>query len=156
DIDQVRALVQRLSHEDSVGKYTLLTGEDPDGWRALLEAAAEASGMTLIRLPLSSFAGIDASEVAEVVARPVWTARLRGAACILDAADPRSESLQPSLLELMLSALEAAGVPGVLIASGAQRTVEALPRSGGSLLQRDQPDSSTVGKLYAAAAAGAG
>jgi len=76
-------LINRIRSADGP-QWLVLAGDDPAGWRALLELGARVKDMALIRVDPSRLAGLDVIEIEESAKRVVRMARLKGDHLVID------------------------------------------------------------------------
>jgi hypothetical protein len=119
------ALGSLLQAEDA-RSWLLLGGDDPAGWRALLELAAEARRAPLVRVEPAALAGADLADVEEAAVRLGRLARLTGGLLVVDVAAAEEGSLSDDALRLFLAALARTGCRGAAIGRDEARLVRLL------------------------------
>ena len=99
-------------------QWLLLGGDDPAGWRALLELG----GRELIRVEIARLAGMDVIDVEECALRLMRLARLTGASLVIDASAADGSAAEDDWLRVFLGTLDHAAV----ICSDATRIMKLL------------------------------
>jgi hypothetical protein len=111
--------------------WLLLTGDDPAGWRALLEIGA--SDRQAIRVELARFAGVDLLEIEDAARRIGRMARLTGEPLFVDATGVEDDDV----LRVFFTTLDATRCDAAVIATDAARMVKLLGAASYELL--DEP-----------------
>jgi AAA+ superfamily predicted ATPase len=155
DLGIRQRLAEFLSGAADADEWITLAGEDSSGWRALIEAAALAAGVSLLRVSVAAFAGADVADAAELVVRLGRAAQASQAVPILDVSDAKLEAIELEVAGWLIARLKGITRPGVIIAADVQRLVQALPTNC-HLLRRSAPNSAALGAVLSAAATEAG
>lgn len=155
DITVVEHLAELLSHGDDED-WIALTGEDCDGWRAILEAAAIACDRSLLRISLAPLAALDRAESVEVAVRLARAAQLLSAVPVLDAGTDKPDGAVADGTELLIEQLRFNTQPRLVLAPDARRLVARIRRERCHLLHREQPGGASLAHVFAATAADAG
>ena len=142
-------LAALLSNRPADLEWLVLTGEDPAGWRALVEAAAGVAGVTLLRLSLAACAGASAEDADEIAIRIARAVQAVGAAPVLDAAEP-PEPGGFDIARRLITVLRGLPRPAVAIVQDPQQVADALP-GGSRLMRRSRLDSTALGAALVAA-----
>ena len=154
DDPRVRDLARRLVRDPDARGWIALVGDDSDGWRAAVEAAAADASLGVLRVPLAAVARLDGDALEDVCARLARAARLADAIPVIDAAGAGVDDHRS--LAALVASFESAGTPGVIVVRELQHAVQAIPRTGVAVLHRDRPDGAALATVFAAAAAAAG
>jgi len=155
---------ERARATDLVGKLTgdggapwlLLGGEDPDGWRALVELGAALGQTELIRVSLARFSGIDALDVEECARRIGRMARLTRAPLVLDLAYRESAEVEDEGLRLFLGTLHRTACRAGVICVDAARTIRLLGSAPYEMMDEAALPRAARVSVVRAAATGAG
>lgn len=121
-------LLQRITRLARVGApedasvWTLLNGDDPVAWRAVIEAGSE----DLIRVEPHRLAGIDPMEAEDCGVRLSRMAKLGGGRLIVDLSGGVGVETDGEILRSMLAAMAARDCAGTLICTDEVRTVRLL------------------------------
>jgi AAA+ superfamily predicted ATPase len=102
--------------------WIVLGGDDPAGWRALLELGAQDP----IRIELAQLANVDVIDVEECARRVGRMARLTGAPLILDSTRAEESEGNDDWLRLFFAALDGTRCHAALICRDAARIVKLL------------------------------
>jgi len=157
DASQIKRLADRLTRDETDKRWLALCGEDADGWRALVEAAAYHSQISLIRVVPPPLTAIDTVEWEDSAARMTRAVVLLDAVAVLDLGQFNTED-ENSLarISLIMDALNLVERPTIVIVPDLERVLRALPREGCNVLRRDVPDGRSLAAAYVAAAAEVG
>jgi len=156
DVVRVRELAAIMRDEPTDCDWVVLSGQDPDGWRAILEAAAIQADVPLLRISLASVAAAEPAAVDELAIRVARAIQLSGEVPVLDLGILPVPAIPPLLLSRIVSALEGWEGTGLLVVREAERVIRELPRERCRLLRRDAPDRAELTAVYMAAATEAG
>jgi hypothetical protein len=133
-----------------------LCGEDSDGWRAIVEKAAEKANVPLARIvpPPSATEGFDWEETSTRIVRAVLLFR---AVPILDLASVNSEGNgELSRLMALTEPLTLADRLGIVIVRDLERIVASISVEGYDVERRSSPSNKVLAEVYAAAMSKAG
>lgn len=137
---------------DKPVRWTILGGDDPAAWRALLELGAEERDVVPIRIELSRLAGLDVVDVEECARRVARMARLTGDPLILDATRAEASDSEDDVLRLFFAIVDEAGCRVALICRDAARMVKLLGASPHEIVEGPAlPRASRVAAMRAAA-----
>ena len=156
DLMEIERLSKRFHESEPGRRWLALSGEDADGWRAIVEAGAERAGTPLILVTAPETATGEVLDADDAAARVARAAVLLDGEAVLDfGAGGESTPQRNSLFSRVAGALAAARRPGVLIAPDLERILAVVPREGCEVARRDAPDQAAIAGIYAEAAAAA-
>jgi len=159
DQDVVERLAQRFSRSNqqkTARPWLALCGEDSDGWRAIVEKAAEKANMPLARIvpPAPAGEGFDWEDAAARIFRAVLLLR---AVPVLDLASVNPDGNGELRRHMVLAApLTLADRVGVVIVRDLERIVGTLPVENCDVEYRSVPNNRALACVYVAAMADAG
>lgn len=107
-------------------RWLLLGGDDPAGWRALLELGARQRCVAPIRVDLARLAGSDVADVEECARRIGRMARLTRRPLIVDATRAEASDGDDDALRLFFKTVGGTGSPVALICRDAARMIRLL------------------------------
>jgi AAA+ superfamily predicted ATPase len=113
--------------------WVLLGGDDPAGWRALVELGAKEANVEPIRVSTARLAGVDPIEIEECARRVGRLARLTGAPLVVDVAERESPDADDEGIRLFLVTLRRTACRAALICEDEARVVGLL---GGASYER--------------------
>jgi ATPase family protein associated with various cellular activities (AAA)/winged helix domain-containing protein len=113
-------------HKSSATQWTLLNGDDPETWRALLELGRRANQVELIRVEPLRLSGADALEIEECARRIVRMTRLSGEPLVIDLARADGSEAEDDCLRLFLATLDSMGCRAAVICRNEARIVRLL------------------------------
>jgi hypothetical protein len=159
DDDSIDRLVKwfvRTPQKESSVAWLALCGEDSDGWRAIVERAAESTRVALARIvPLPST--VELADWEDASARIVRTVLLLRAVPILDLGSFKSDGNGELARAMALAGpLTLANRPGIVIVPELERIAGAIPREGYEVERRPLPNHSIRAGIYLAAMSDAG
>jgi AAA+ superfamily predicted ATPase len=133
--------VERASAASLLGKlqassdtrWVLLGGDDPAGWRALVELGATAANVEPIRVSTAHLAGVDLIEIEECARRVGRLTRLTGAPLVVDVARREGPDADDEGIRLFLVTLGRTACRAALICDDEARVVSLL---GGAPYER--------------------
>jgi hypothetical protein len=145
---------KRASHHKPPRPWLALCGEDSDGWRAIVENAAEKANVALARIVpvVSTCQGLDWEEVSTRIVRAVLL--LRGIP-ILDLAAVNGEG-SGELSRLMVLTEPLTDRLGIVIIRDLERIVGCIPAEGYDVERRSSPSNRVLADVYVAAMSKAG
>ncbi|MDQ6891895.1 MAG: ATP-binding protein [Acidobacteriota bacterium] len=154
ELANAESLIHRL-RDSSQALWALLEGDDPAGWRALIELGATMGQVEPIRIEASRFTGADVVEVEECARRVARMARLTGAPLVVDAAQDEMSEAEDDGMRLFLSALSNTPCQGALICRDEARAARLLEAASYDLIGDGALSKTARVAAVRAAAAGA-
>jgi hypothetical protein len=129
-IDSVRAtnFVTKLQTPGEV-RWMIFAGDDPGGWRALLELGAELRSTIPVRVMASRLAGLDVAEIEESGARLGRLTRLTGRPLVVDVTGVGDSPQDDEGLRLLLAAIGGTGCRAGVIGDNTARLARLLGSS---------------------------
>jgi len=97
-------LIEKLQ-DDCERRWLLLDGNDPAGWRALLELGADLTGVRLFRAEPARLLGADVVDIEDCARRIARMVRLTGHPLIIDIARTEGNEAEDDLLRLLFATL---------------------------------------------------
>jgi AAA+ superfamily predicted ATPase len=139
--------------EPGNSRWTVLNGDDPAGWRALLELGARSQQVPLIRVDVTRLAGVDFMEIEECARRLGRMTRLTGDPLIIDTTNAHGAE-EDDWLGAFFAALSGTGSQPAVICVDEARVVRLLGAAPFELVH-DQalPTAARVTAMRAAARA---
>lgn len=150
---QLQALVRALG--DAPPALLVLDGADTEGWRALLEAAAQQAGRLLLRLQLDPATQPQPGAAEDMALRLARAARLLHAWPVIDAS-AGSGAVDAPVLAALAAGLGAAAAGGALLVADLQAAATATAAYPAAVLRRDPPDAAQRHKVLGLALKQAG
>jgi ATP-dependent 26S proteasome regulatory subunit len=129
-------LQQRLLGADAQSYWTVLTGPDLEGWRALLEAVAISARTGLVRVSLPSFAALEAHAREDAAIRISRAARLMSMPTVIDCP---GDVVDPAALSPLVDAHTDQGGACVLVVGDSRVAASLLPRGCWRVRSRPTP-----------------
>jgi len=149
EVAAVEKLADRLS---AVDRWTVLSGEDTGGWRAIVEAAGARVHRPLARIRPDGLVQASTAEARDLTVRLACAVVLTGAVPVIDAGDPSADGGGLEGVDPIGSAFRELALGCVLIAADLERVIGVLPRTDCLVLRRDPPESTTLAAVYRTAA----
>src|SRR5262249_44239754 len=118
-------LLRRL-RSDEEPQWILLAGDDPAGWRALLELSGKEHHLEPVRVDATRLAGVDVLEIEECARRVGRLIRLTSAPLVIDFTQSDGSDAEDDGMGVFLPALMATGCRGALICRNEARIVRLL------------------------------
>jgi len=122
---QLTACLGDLTRIKTKSSWALLSGDDPAGWRAVAEKAADAGTVTL-RVELSAFAQLDKIDAEDCGIRIARLARLTSAIVVVDAPPESIATVDQAVSAGILAAITDRGCNAALICSNEALAVRLL------------------------------
>ena len=128
--EQTRAaeLIARLRDSGKV-PWIVFAGDDPAGWRALLDRGAQDAYVVPVRVELARLAGVDLIEIEDSARRIGRLVRLLGAPLLVDATRAEASEGEEDAFRLFFAALDGTPCRGGVICNDAARAVDLLGRT---------------------------
>jgi hypothetical protein len=133
DRQKVGAHLEGTSH----GARILLSGVDPGGWRVRVESAALAVGAEPLFIDVSALAGLDATDLGDLVARVARIVKIHALVPVVDATGAEAELLARTGRPLLGEIAAAAAWPLFVIIEAPERSPEIL--SGAAVVLERSP-----------------
>jgi hypothetical protein len=156
DTAQGERLSKLLAAADGDHDFVVLSGDDHEGWRAILEAAAQQAGRRLIRIELAAVPDAPGPEAEEAAVRLARAVALTGAVPVLDAVQHDGTGVSASKLVPLAAAVREHRQACVVIAPHIDLVAGALGRAHCVVLQRNASGATARGTVIREAAAHAG
>jgi AAA+ superfamily predicted ATPase len=134
-------------------QWILLDGDDPAGWRALLELAAPEAKVELLRAEPLRLTGVDVIDIEDCARRIARLSRLSGHPLILDVAKAEGTEAEDDLLRVFFATLVSAKCQAAVISSAEARIVRLFGAAPFELLH--EPPLPQAARVEAVRAAGA-
>ena len=145
-------LGQQLRRGGETMNWLLLTGPDPDVWRATVEVSTASAGLVPMRVPLCALTALPPQDVDDAILRLARAARLSGVMPVIDDEGCHANDSGAELLGLFVRRMATVRGIGIVITTQPQRLVRALP-DGHCLLRRDSSDARARRARFGCAAA---
>jgi AAA+ superfamily predicted ATPase len=120
--DADRRRVGEHLESTSHGARILLSGADADGWRVRVESAALAIGAEPIFIDVSSLAGLDETELSELVARASRIVKIQSLVPVIEATNAEAELLARTAGPLLGKIATASAWPLFVIIDAPERS----------------------------------
>ena len=130
------ALTQRLLDAEPVNQWTVLTGPDAEGWRALIERAFESANAVPMRVIAERFAKLELRLHAEAAIRIGRAARLMDRHIVIECATP---DIELTVLSSIIDAQTEIGKASFLLIEDSRLAARALPVGRWSVRSRRPP-----------------
>jgi hypothetical protein len=156
DTAQGERLSKLLADTGGDHDFVVLSGDDHEGWRAILEAATQQARRSLMRIEVAASADASRVDVEEAAVRLARAVRLTDAVPVLDGARHGDNGASASHLMLLAAAVRDSRHPCVVIAPHIDLVAGALGRGHTVAFHRNASGATARGTVIREAAAHAG
>ena len=150
ELNRALNLVSKLQFSDDA-HWILLTGNDPPGWRAVIELGAQALNLPPLRIVARRLIRQAAGEIEEAGVRIGRMARLTGCPLVVDAIFPDDNPQDDDCLADLFAAVGSTGCRAAVISKDESRIVRLLGPAHFEINDVAQTRSSRVASVQAAA-----
>lgn len=151
DQEQRAVLVRFLNALPRIHRWLILVG-DTEGWRGLVEVAAQHGELKIVRIDAAEFLALSAPDRLDAVGRLVRNVILDDTVPIVDATMLPSDAPALEALQSLALALSHTRRPCALIAANADRLASVLPVAGLRRLNRPPMDAAMRASYFKHAA----
>jgi AAA+ superfamily predicted ATPase len=157
DAERFRAdtFVDMLQGEHD-GQWLLFAGDDPPGWRALLELGARIRQCSPMRVEAARIVSLDSMELEECGTRLGRAVRVTGEPLIIDVTHVATTAEADEALQLFFAAVAASGCRVAVICTDAARIARLLGAAQFVLMEGPALSATTKAEAFIAAARSAG